>query len=127
MIATASGAENVEFYIKKLNLNRWFKNEHFIYNDGSMRGKPFPDLFLKALNILEVEGKDAVIFEDSISGIKAAEAVSAGKIIIVDSNGGDYRAWKDQYPIITNFNEIDWGWFLGGLSLSREKSPQKKK
>ena len=111
VIATASGIENIEFYIRKLKLNKWFKNEYIIYNDGSMKGKPFPDLFLKALNILEVEGKDAIIFEDSISGIKAAEAANAGKIVIVDSNAGDYKAWIDKYPIIMNFNEIGWDWF----------------
>jgi beta-phosphoglucomutase len=111
VIATASGIENVEFYIRELELNKWFKREHIIYNDGSMRGKPFPDLFLKALNILGIDGQDAVIFEDSISGIKAAEAANAGKVIIVDSNAGDYKAWKGKYPIINHFNEIDMNWF----------------
>jgi beta-phosphoglucomutase-like phosphatase (HAD superfamily) len=76
-----------------------------------MRGKPFPDLFLKALNILGIEGKDAVIFEDSIAGIKAAESANAGKVVIVDSNSGDYKAWADKYPIIINFNKIGLDWF----------------
>lgn len=111
VIATASGIENVEFYFKELELNKWFERKHVIYNDGSMRGKPFPDLFLKALDILGIEGKDAVIFEDSVSGIKAAEASKAGKIIIVNSNDGDYKGWAGKYPIITHFNELDWNWF----------------
>ncbi|HEX9058701.1 MAG TPA: HAD family phosphatase [Clostridia bacterium] len=111
VIATASGIENVEFYFRELELNKWFEKEHVIYNDGSMRGKPFPDLFLKALDILGIEGKDTVIFEDSVSGIKAAEASKAGKIIIVNSNDGDYKGWAGKYPIIRHFNELDWNWF----------------
>jgi beta-phosphoglucomutase len=90
VIATASDPTSVEFYIRTLNLDKWFKKEHIIYNDGTVRGKPFPDLFNKALQALGLEGRDTVIFEDSIAGIKAAEAADAGKIIIVNSNGSDY-------------------------------------
>lgn len=111
VIATASDIENVNFYIRELHLDQWFTQDHIVYNDGSMRGKPHPDLFIKALKILQIEGKDGVIFEDSVSGIKAAEAANAGKIIIVDSNDSDYTPWKGQYPIITSFHDIDWSWF----------------
>jgi beta-phosphoglucomutase-like phosphatase (HAD superfamily) len=76
-----------------------------------MRGKPFPDLFLKAIDILKMDSKDVVIFEDSVSGIKAAEAAAAGKIVIVDSNDGDYKVWEGKHPIIKHFNEIRWDWF----------------
>lgn len=110
-IATSSGIENVEFYTRTLNLNKWFKRENIIYDDGSMRGKPFPDLFLKALNVLGIEGKDAVIFEDAIAGVKAAEAANAGRIVIVNSNNGDYAEYIDKYPVITSFNEVDRDWF----------------
>lgn len=111
VIATASGIENVEFYMKRLELGRWFKREHIIYNDGTMRGKPFPDLFLKAMDVLGIEGGNAIIFEDSVSGIMAAEAAGAGKIIIVNSNDCDYKEWESRHPIIRHFREIDWGWF----------------
>lgn len=111
VIATASGIENVEFYIKELKLFKWFTKDHIIYNDGSMRGKPFPDLFLKAIDVLEIKPKDSIIFEDSISGIKAAEASGTGKVIIVDSNNEDYGMWKGKHFIIKRFHDIDWNWF----------------
>jgi beta-phosphoglucomutase-like phosphatase (HAD superfamily) len=106
VIATASGLENVEFYIRELKLNRWFRTEHIIYNDGTIRGKPFPDLFLRALDILGIEGKDSIIFEDSIAGIQAAEAADAGKVIIVNSNNSDYSAWVYKYPVIKHYNDV---------------------
>jgi len=111
VIATASDWVNVEFYIRTLNLHQWFKKEYIIYNDGSVRGKPFPDLFLNALKVLGIAGKDAVIFEDSIAGVKAAEASGAGEIIIVNSNDRDYTEYRDKYPIIKSFEEIDLDWF----------------
>jgi beta-phosphoglucomutase-like phosphatase (HAD superfamily) len=111
VIATASDWVNVEFYIRTLNLYQWFKKEYIIYNDGSVRGKPFPDLFLNALKVLGIEGRNAVIFEDSIAGVKAAEASGAGRIIIVNSNDSDYTEYRDKYPIIKSFKEIDLDWF----------------
>lgn len=110
-IATAADLVNVEFYIKTFNLYKWFKRESIIYNDGTVRGKPFPDIFLKALDVLEIEGKEALIFEDSISGIKAAEAAKAGKIVIVNSNDGDYTEYKNKHSIVNSFNEVDLEWF----------------
>lgn len=110
VIATSSGIENVEFYIRTLKLSKWFRNEDIIYDDGTVRGKPFPDLFLKALKVMGIEGKDASIFEDSIAGVKAAEAAGAGKIVIVNSNNGDYAEFDDKYPILKSFHEVDLDW-----------------
>jgi|GEM_PF-101164 haloacid dehalogenase superfamily, subfamily IA, variant 3 with third motif having DD or ED len=111
VIATASEIENVEFYISTFKLEKWFRRDHIIYNDGTVKGKPSPDLFLKALDVIKLHGSDVVIFEDSIAGIKAAEAANAGKIVIVNSNDGDYSEYKEKYLIIQSFNELSDNWF----------------
>lgn len=49
--------------------------------------------------------KEILIFEDSISGIKAAENANVAQIIIVNSNNDDYRNWS--YQQIKNFAEVD--------------------
>ena len=72
-------------------------------------GNPFRIYSLK--HALNIEGKDAVIFEDSISGIKAAEAAKASKIVIVNSNDNDYAEYEDRYPVIKDFNKVDFDWF----------------
>lgn len=106
-IATASGKLNVDFYIKTLDLHRWFEPEHIIYNDGTVKGKPFPDIFNKAIEALGVKPEDVTILEDSNAGIKAAEAAGAGEIIIVNSTGNDYKAYEDKHQIITHFSELE--------------------
>jgi beta-phosphoglucomutase-like phosphatase (HAD superfamily) len=48
---------------------------------------------------------ETLIFEDSISGIIAAENAKAAKIIIVNSNNDDYSRWD--YQQIKNFMDVD--------------------
>lgn len=84
-IATASGYSNVTFFFKELYLDRWFDFKKVVYNDGSFKGKPNPDIFLKASQMLQIPITDCTIFEDSRSGIEAAKRANADKVIGVAS------------------------------------------
>jgi len=50
-------------------------------------GKPAPDTFLKAAEMLGVAPGRAVVVEDAISGVQAARAGGFGMVIGVDQNG----------------------------------------
>jgi HAD superfamily hydrolase (TIGR01509 family) len=104
-IATSAGIENVEFYFKHINLEKWFDFEKVVYDNGTFRGKPHPDVFLMAAKKLGFEAEKTIIFEDSAAGIVSAEAANAGKIYIVNSYGADYKSFS--HEIITNFNQVD--------------------
>lgn len=45
-----------------------------IDRDSVIRGKPYPDPYLKAIKYLNITAKQAMVFEDSISGVKSAVA-----------------------------------------------------
>lgn len=111
-IATASGIENVEFYLDYYVLSKWFNVEQIVYNDGTMRGKPYPDLFNKAISLLGMEAGNVVIFEDAPLGIQAAENAGAGRIYIVDSYNQDFSNLKNQYTKICHFDEVDRSIFI---------------
>nr|WP_297787801.1 HAD family phosphatase [uncultured Allomuricauda sp.] len=104
-IATASDLYNLEFYFEHLGLQKYFDLNQIVYSNGKIKSKPHPEIFLKAMDILKIDPSEALIFEDSISGIMAAENSGAKKIIIVDSDNNDYSKWN--YDIIQNFGEID--------------------
>lgn len=104
-IATSAGIENVEFYFKNINLEKWFDFEKVVYDNGTFRGKPHPDVFLIAAEKLGFEALETIIFEDSAAGIISAEAANAGKIYIVNSYGADYKSFS--HDIISNFNQVD--------------------
>ncbi|MBN2738804.1 MAG: HAD family phosphatase [Spirochaetales bacterium] len=109
-IASSSGLENIEFYMKYLDLGRWFDLSRIVYNDGTLQGKPAPDVFLKAFGLLNAQPQDVLIFEDSISGLIAAKKARSGKVIIVNSHGLKY-SWFN-YPRITHFDQVDRGMFF---------------
>lgn len=104
-IATASGKSNVEFFINKFNLLHYFTEEHIIYNDGKIRGKPHPDIFEMAIKKLDVNRSESIIFEDSFSGIQAAINSKVGNIIIVNSTKQNYSEFN--FPVIEHFDEFD--------------------
>jgi beta-phosphoglucomutase family hydrolase len=52
-----------------------------------LAGKPAPDTFLKAAELLAVAPADAVVFEDAISGVQAGRAGRFGLVVGVDRGG----------------------------------------
>ena len=62
--------------------------EHFFRSvaarDDVARGKPHPDVHLKAMSALGFEARDCLILEDSFNGVRAAHATGAMVIMVPD-------------------------------------------
>jgi HAD superfamily hydrolase (TIGR01509 family) len=71
-IASSSPHSWVDTHLIRLGLFDRF--QHIICADDVTHTKPSPDLFLLALNKLNVSADRALIFEDSPNGVKAANA-----------------------------------------------------
>ncbi len=85
-IATSSQWDNVSFYFEHLGLDRWFTPETLVFDNGKMRGKPAPDIYLRAMALIGCRPEECAVFEDSLSGIQAGRAAGAGWIVAVDSD-----------------------------------------
>ena len=109
-IATSSGIGNLRFYFEHLNLEKWFDFDKVVYNDGTMKSKPDPEIFLTAMAKIQKAPREVIVFEDSLAGIAAAERAKPGKIIIVASTNEDYGRWD--YPVIKSFATVDREMFL---------------
>lgn len=104
-----SNGENVEFFIETFNLKKWFDVDKIVYDDGTMPGKPAPDIYLRAAKKLNLAPKDCVVIEDAVSGIESARAAGIGKIIAIASMESIdlYKNIPAVSQIIKNFDEID--------------------
>ena len=108
-IATMSEWDNVEFYIKEFHLDKWFDLEKIVYSDGTIPGKPAPDIFLIAAKKLELNPKDCVVVEDAIAGINSAKSAGIGKIIAIASLEPIefYQQMSGISQVIRNFYEFN--------------------
>lgn len=86
-IATGANKGNVDYYFDKFNLAKWFDYDNVVLDDGYIKGKPHPDVYLLALKKINASAKDCVVFEDSPSGVIAAKEAGIGKIICIRKDG----------------------------------------
>ena len=84
-IVTASAFKNTKFFFDNLDLYRWFDLDQTAYNNGKIKSKPDPEIFIKAANNLGLNLSDCIVFEDSRNGIIAAKRGGAKLVIGVSS------------------------------------------
>lgn len=93
-IASASIKENIDFFVETFHLDRWMDPEKIVYDDGSYQDKRA--MFLDAMKKTGVSDH-ALVFEDSLSGIRCASAIGAD-LIVIDRDS--LRPYYSQYPHI---------------------------
>lgn len=107
-IATSSEISNVLFFKKIYHLERWF-GDNIIYDDGTVRGKPFPDLYLKAGEKLGISTESIMTVEDSHSGARACRAAGSGLVVGICPRGaGKFRGSEFTDICITDFTELNY-------------------
>lgn len=80
-IATASPKTNIDFYFDYFKLDRWFKYDEIIYDDGSFPGKPEPTIYEMAAQSLDLMPEGCIVVEDAVAGIQSANRANIGKVI----------------------------------------------
>ena len=106
-IATMSEKINVDFYIDVFNSEKWFDLDKIVYSDGTIPGKPAPDIYLIAAKNLNLAPSKCMVFEDAVSGINAAKSAGIGKIVAVASKEPVefYKNIDSVSDVITDFSE----------------------
>jgi HAD superfamily hydrolase (TIGR01509 family) len=82
-IVSSSNTDWIERHLTRLDrTNGWGA---IVAADGDIeRAKPRPDLYLEALRLLDLQPEEAIAFEDSVNGIRAAKA--AGVFVVAVPN-----------------------------------------
>ena len=88
-IAIVSASENCRAILERAGLIELFDAEVTGIEAArlGLAGKPAPDTFLKAAELLNVPPRDAVVFEDAIAGVQAGRAGGFGLVVGVDRGG----------------------------------------
>ncbi len=82
-VVTNACRANLDTVLERLSLGGHFR--HRVSSDEVVHGKPAPDLYLRALDLLGVRADEAVAFEDSASGVASARAAGLPVIGVATS------------------------------------------
>lgn len=93
-IASASIKENIDFFVKQFQLDKWIEPSIIVYDDGSYLNKV--KMFNDALSLIHAKKESCIIFEDSLSGVKNAVEAGFKNIIVLHNN--DYNSDFNSFP-----------------------------
>lgn len=99
VVATSSLEVEARDKIRRSNLEDHFP--HLVAGDQVAKGKPAPDLFLRAAELLGTSPQHCLVVEDSPLGMEAAEAAGMTAVFIED-----LVPPRDGYRVLTHLGQI---------------------
>jgi beta-phosphoglucomutase len=101
-IATSGIQPNIDFMFDNVPVKKYFK---VVVNSSHIKkGKPDPEIFLKAADLLQIPASGCLVFEDSIVGITSAKAAGMKVIAVATTHQKDELAIADM--IIDDYTDL---------------------
>lgn len=98
-LASSSSREFIELVLKKLGIIDCF--QVIVSGDDVEKGKPEPDIFLKAAELLKVSPENCIVLEDSEHGVNAAKKAGMKCIGFINPNSGNQDLSKADKVVST--------------------------
>lgn len=109
-LASASIKANIDFFFDIFGLDRWFKKEDVVYDDGTYPNKGA--MHLEAARRLGVDFADCMVIEDSLSSIRQARQNGAGCIVAVGDPESASELQGLAHHIMADFTRFDPAWLI---------------
>ncbi|MGV0813259.1 beta-phosphoglucomutase family hydrolase [Mycolicibacterium boenickei] len=107
--AVVSSSANTEEVLKITGLDTYIEQrvDGVTMRDENLPGKPAPDSFLRAAELLGVSPAQAAVFEDALAGVAAGRAGKFGFVVGVDRVGQAEQLRRDGADIVvTDLGEL---------------------
>lgn len=102
-VATSAPKENVGFVLNGLGVAAYV--DAIVDDSMVANGKPNPEIYFKAAELLKVLPRNCVVFEDSLSGTKSAFAAGTKVIAITTTLPADKHQFA--HEIMKDFTDIN--------------------
>jgi len=104
-IGTGAGPKNIDYVLGILKLTGKFQA---IVDPFQVRnGKPHPDIFLRAAELLDVAPSACIVFEDALPGIEAARKAGMRCVAVTTTNGAEaFSDFDNIVQIIDDFTQL---------------------
>lgn len=103
-VASSTISKTVLQNLKKIHVEHYF--DCIIGGEQVLHGKPAPDIFLKALELLDVENNEAVVLEDSKNGILSAYNAHIPVICIPDIVKHTDDTLQKTYMVLKSLDQV---------------------
>ncbi|NLO48587.1 MAG: HAD family phosphatase [Clostridiales bacterium] len=114
-VATSSDRDRAEYYLDKAFIRGYFGD--IICGDMVKRGKPEPDIYLKACEILSLPPQACIALEDSPMGILSSYNAGMKPVMIPDLAEPDADTKKLLYSYLTSLSDV-----INLLEQTKERS-----
>lgn len=104
IVATSSGRERVDTILSQAHLTQYFDDS--ICGDEVTKGKPDPEVFLRACEKLGVSVDEAIVLEDSEAGIHAAYNAGIKVICIPDMKYPEQKYKEMTYRMLDSLDQV---------------------
>lgn len=103
-LATATGIERTEKYLKQAGLYEYF--DKIVCASMVKKGKPEPDIYIKAAELLGLSPNECMAVEDSPNGVKSASSAGCVTVMIPDLDLPDEETRKMTFAVAESLFEI---------------------
>jgi HAD superfamily hydrolase (TIGR01509 family) len=105
-VATSATRRDLERVLAELGLHRHF--DVAVTADDVRRGKPHPEVYLRAAAGLGVDPGACVVFEDAVVGVQAARAAGMRVIGVTSAHTADELMQAGAEGAVPDFAEVRW-------------------
>lgn len=102
-LASSTPIENIQLISDVLGLKRYLSV--LVSGETVARGKPAPDIFLKAASELHMHSSWCVVIEDAVAGVQAAHAAGMRCIAVVGNR--DLPGLREAELMVKDLTEVD--------------------
>ncbi|RZJ85362.1 MAG: HAD family phosphatase [Massilia sp.] len=105
-VGTAAPPANVAFTLDGLDLRKHF--DAIVGATDVARGKPHPDVFLKAAELCGAAPENCIVFEDAPLGVEAARRAGMRCIVLTTTlPGSSFTEFDNVIAIVRDFTELN--------------------
>ena len=102
-IATSTPHERAQASLRLAGLDNRF--EHVIGGDQVKNGKPAPDIYLEAANVIAVSPRQCIAIEDSAVGVRASSTAQMYTIMVPDLKAPDAKTRRLVTEVLPSMDE----------------------
>ena len=103
-LASSSREDRAQKILREHGVDGYF--DAFVYGKDVVRGKPYPDIFLKACEKLGQRPENCLVLEDSEAGIQAANAANIPVICIPDMKRPNQSLLEKTAAVLDSLDQV---------------------